>query len=129
MPATKFVCPKTKDHIEIGQCLEHCTAGQRCMFLPTLRSVAASLDRKLDKPTVTELISGTRETYLKKTTDYAITPQDHIFAMHGSAVHSICEHSSSSTVLTEFRLFNDIFTGQIDCYGDVLGNGKKILIP
>ena len=67
MPATQFVCPKTNENIKIGDCLQHCAAGQRCMFLPTLRSVAASLDRKLDKPSVTELISGTRETFLKKT--------------------------------------------------------------
>jgi hypothetical protein len=100
------------------------------MAKPTLETVAKSVaDRNLGRRySVTELLSGTRELYLKKTTDYAINPQDHIFAMHGSAVHSICEHSSSSTVLTEFRLFNDIFTGQIDCYGDVLGNGKKILM-
>ena len=44
------------------------------MFLPTLRSVAESLNRKLDKPSVTELIAGTRETYLKKTQPYAVDP-------------------------------------------------------
>ena len=32
------------------------------MFLPTLRAVAKSIDRKISAPTVTELIAGTRET-------------------------------------------------------------------
>ncbi len=129
MTATQFVCPN-HDKILIKQCLSTCPHCIRCMAKPTLETVAKSVaDRNLGRRySVTELLSGTRELYLKKTTDYAINPQDHIFAMHGSAVHSICEHSSSSTVLTEFRLFNDIFTGQIDCYGDVLGNGKKILM-
>ena len=35
------------------------------MFLPTLRAVAESLDRGIKEATVTELISGVRETYLK----------------------------------------------------------------
>ena len=61
MPATKFVC-KDGNTIPIRQCLKQCPNAQRCMFLPTLRSVADSLDRKLDKPSVTELIAGTRET-------------------------------------------------------------------
>ena len=65
MGATSFICPngsKTK----INVCLNQCQSGQRCMFLPTLRAVAESLDRKIEEPTVTELLCGTRETYLKR---------------------------------------------------------------
>ena len=51
MPATKFVC-KDGNTIPIRQCLKQCPNAQRCMFLPTLRSVADSLDRKLDKEPV-----------------------------------------------------------------------------
>ena len=129
MTANQFVCPN-HDKILITQCLATCPHHIRCMAKPTLETVAKSVsDRKLGRKfSVTELISGTREQYLKKTIAYAINPQDHIFAMHGSAVHSICEHSTSSSVLTELRLANDLYTGQIDCYGDVLGNGKKILL-
>ena len=61
MPATKFLC-KDGTTIPIKECLQNCPNVQRCMFLPTLRSVAESLNRKLDKPSVTELIAGTRET-------------------------------------------------------------------
>ena len=99
MPATQFVCPKTNEKIKIGDCLQHCTAGQRCMFLPTLRSVAASLDRKLDKPSVTELISGTRETFLKKTTDYAVDPMQQLYAIHtGFVTITNCQYENGKLV-------------------------------
>lgn len=129
MSATQFICPNG-DQVGINQCLAECPNAIRCMGKPTLEAVANSVsDRKLgNKYSVTELISGAREIYLKKTTDYAVDPQDQIFAMHGTAVHSICEKHSSSFTLTEVRLSNDIYTGQIDAYGDLLGNGKKILL-
>lgn len=66
MPATQFICQDGR-RIDIKDCLKQCPNKQRCMFLPTLRAVANTVDRKLDAPTVTELISGSRETYLKKT--------------------------------------------------------------
>lgn len=129
MSATEFICPNG-DKLPIKQCLSLCPHHIRCMGKPTLEAVANSVqDRKLGrKYSVTELIAGTREIFLKKTTDYAVNPQDQIFAMHGTAVHSICEKNSSSLVLTEIRLNNDLFTGQIDAYGDLLGNGKKVLL-
>ena len=129
MGATQFICP-SKERIGIGECLNSCPNAIRCMGKPTLEAVANSVqDRKLgNKYSVTELIAGTREVYLKKTTDYAVDPQDQIFAMHGTAVHSICEKHSSSFILTEVRLSNDLYTGQIDAYGDLLGNGKKVLM-
>ena len=129
MTATQFICPN-RDKILIKQCLSICPHCLRCMAKPTLETLARSVaDRGLGrKYSVTELIAGTREQYLKKTTDYAIDPQAHIFAMHGSAVHSICERSTAGGVLTELRLSNDLYSGQIDCYGDVLGNGRKVLM-
>lgn len=129
MAATKFICPNG-DVINIEQCLALCPHHIRCMGRPTLEAVANSVkDRNLGrKYSVTELIAGTREVYLKKTTDYVVDPQDQIFAMHGTAVHSICEKHSSAFVLTETRLANDTYTGQIDAYGDLLGNGKKVLL-
>lgn len=75
MPAKYFKCPNGSS-LAINECLNQCQMSQRCMFLPTLRAVAKSLDRGLAEPTVTELITGTRETYLKKTTDYAVMCRD-----------------------------------------------------
>lgn len=75
MPATKFICP-TGQEVRIEKCLISCVMSERCMFLPTLRAVANSLDRGIEEATVTELLAGTRKTYLKKTTNYAVDPQN-----------------------------------------------------
>lgn len=129
MGATQFICPN-KDKITINQCLSLCPHHIRCMGKPTLEAVANSVkDRKLGrKYSVTELIAGTREQFFKRTTDYAVDPQDQIFSMHGTAIHSLTENNTSANILTELRLNNDIYTGQIDAYGDILGNGKKVLL-
>ena len=56
MPATQFICPFGQ-RVPITECLRECPNAQRCMFLPTLRAVANSLDRKIIEPTITELIA------------------------------------------------------------------------
>ena len=61
MPATQFICPNG-DKVDIEECLTKCKQGKRCMFLPTLRAIAKSLDRKIRQPSVTELIAGVRNT-------------------------------------------------------------------
>lgn len=119
MPATKFTC-RDGTIVPIKQCLHHCPIGQRCMFLPTLRSVAESLNRKLDKPSVTELIAGTRETYLKKTQSYAVDPMQQLYALHGSAVHTIQEGHNEGNIITEERLADDITSGKFDLYGQIV---------
>jgi len=97
------------------------------MFLPTLRAVATSLERNLTKPSVTELLSGTRELYLKKITEYAVDPQKQLYALHGSAVHTITERHTSGNMLSEERLKNTTTTGQLDLYGQVLSNTDTTL--
>ena len=119
MPATQFKC-KNGNKIPINQCLKNCPHGQRCMFLPTLRSVAESLDRKLDKPSVTELIAGTRETYLKKTQPYAVDPMQQLYAVHGTAVHTIQEGHNEGNIIAEERLADDITSGKFDLYGQIV---------
>ena len=52
MPATKFICIDGSQ-IDIKKCLQKCIHTQRCMFLPTLRAIAKSLDRGIKEPTVT----------------------------------------------------------------------------
>jgi len=126
MGATEFICPSgSKTPINI--CLEKCTGNQRCMFLPTLRAVAKSLDRKLDEPTVTELLCGTRETYLKKTTDYAVDPVQQLYAIHGSAVHTINEGFTDGNMLSEERLADNVTSGKFDLYGQIIDLNDKTL--
>ena len=82
MPATQFICPNG-DKVSIEECLKKCKQGKRCMFLPTLRAIAKSLDRKIKQPSVTELIAGVRETYLKKVTEYAVDPFSVLYSLQG----------------------------------------------
>ena len=126
MPATKFICPDGK-RIDIADCLCSCPKQQRCMFLPTLRAVANSLDRKISEPTVTELIAGTRETFLKKTTDYAVDPASILYALHGQAIHSINEQQTHGAILSEERLKDDITSGQFDLFGKILDADDGVL--
>lgn len=126
MPATKFICPNGQ-RIRIADCLCSCPNQQRCMFLPTLRAVANSLDRKISEPTVTELIAGVRETYLKKTSTYAVDPASILYALHGQAIHSINEQQTQGAILSEERLKDDITSGQFDLYGKILDADKGVL--
>ena len=126
MPATKFICPDGQ-RIDIADCLRCCPNNQRCMFLPTLRAVANSLDRNFSEPTVTELIAGTRETFLKKTSDYAVEPASVLYALHGQAVHSINERYTQGSILSEERLKDDISSGQFDLFGKILDADEGVL--
>ena len=126
MPATKFICPDG-NCVPIEDCLRSCPHCQRCMFLPTLRAVANSLDRQLSEPTVTELIAGTRETFLKKKTDYAVDPASVLYALHGQAVHSINERHTQGEILSEERLKDDITSGQFDLFGKILDEDNGVL--
>ena len=126
MPATKFICP-SGERVRIVDCLRSCPNIQRCMFLPTLRAVAKSLDRKISEPTVTELIAGVRETYLKKTSAYAVEPSSILYALQGQAIHSINELNTQGEILSEERLKDNITSGQFDLYGKILDADKEVL--
>ena len=126
MPATKFICPNGT-RIPIADCLKSCPQKERCMFLPTLRAVAVSVDRGIKEPTVTELIAGVRETYLKKTTDFAVLPQSVLYALHGQAVHTINENCTQGDILSEIRLKDKITSGKFDLYGKILDEEEGVL--
>ena len=126
MPATKFICP-SGERVRITECLRSCPNSQRCMFLPTLRAVAKSLDRNITEPTVTELIAGIRETYLKKTSAYAVEPSSVLYALQGQAIHSINELNTQGEILSEERLKDDITSGQFDLFGKILDSDEGVL--
>ena len=126
MPATKFICPDGQE-VNISDCLKECPNCQRCMFLPTLRAVTKSLDRKISEPTVTELISGVRETYLKKTTEYAVEPSSVLYALQGQAIHSINESHTQGNILSEERLKDEITSGQFDLFGKIIDADDGVL--
>ncbi len=125
MPAQYFQCP-SGDEIDILECLKKCPSGTRCLLQPTLSAIAQSTRRKLKLPSVTELIVGTREAYLKKTTHYTIDPQGRLFALYGMGVHNMhAQHDEN--LLVEERFYGEEFCGQIDLYGDLLGDGIPTL--
>ena len=126
MPVTKFQCP-TGNIVPIEACLTSCPNQQRCMFLPTLRAIAKSVDRKISEPTVTELLCGIRETYLKKTTDYAVDPMQQLYAIHGSAVHTINEGHTEGNMLSEERIADNVTSGKFDLYGQIIDYSDKTL--
>ena len=126
MPATKFICPNGQQ-IKISECLKSCPNLQRCMFLPTLRAVANSLDRKISEPTVTELIAGVRETFLKKTSEYAVDPSSVLYALQGQAIHSINENHTQGEILSEERLKDEITSGQFDLFGKIIDTDDGVL--
>ena len=126
MPATLFQCPDGQ-RTTISDCLNQCRLKNRCMFLPTLRAVARSLNRNIQQPTVTELIAGTRETYLKRTMDYAVEPQSVLYALHGSALHTINEGYTEGNMLSEMRLHDEITSGKFDLYGQIAGLDECVL--
>ena len=125
MPATKFICPNG-EKVDIEECLRKCNQGRRCMFLPTLRAIAKSLDRKIRQPSVTELIAGVRETYLKKVTEYAVDPFSVLYSLQGQAIHTIHEKNAEG-ILSEVRLEDGITSGRLDLYGNLLDEEEGIL--
>ena len=126
MPATRFICPNG-GRILIAECLKGCPEQERCMFLPTLRAISKTLNRNLKEPSVTELISGVRETYLKKVTDYAVDPQGLLYALQGQAIHSLNEHCTEGDILSEVRLKDHITSGQFDLYGKIMDEAEGVL--
>ena len=126
MPATQFACPDCTV-VPITSCLNACKNKERCMFKPTLVSIAKQLERKTDLPTVTELLNGTRESYLKRTTEYAVSPHEQIFALLGSGVHQI-HVSAENDSLCETRIFDEELgiSGQPDVFGDIMYDGSSL---
>lgn len=114
MPARYFKCPDGQK-IEITECYKHCRMTERCMVLPVLKSVGKTRPW-YGKPSVTQLLKDTRQTYLEIKNDYAIDPQKAIASMIGTNSHSLMEGNVPNGFLSEVRLEDDITSGQFDAY-------------
>jgi len=85
--------------------------------LPTLLHM--SVDRDPDrKPSTTELIQGTCQSYLQRTQDYYVYPDDNAFSLAGTLHHLKLEESSSilNRLCSEVSLESNGITGTIDLY-------------
>jgi hypothetical protein len=127
MPLKYFICP---DNFKIltSDCLKEggCRMLSRCASRSYLQM--AKSDRPwTGKPSTTQLISGTMQSFLKLIRDYAISPDDRAFMIHGTKGHATLEASYDEYSLLEEK-FNDDET-EITGIADTLEveNGHTIL--
>lgn len=114
MPAKYFLCPDG-EKVEIGKCFKKCRMCERCMLLPVLKAVGKTRPWH-GKPSVTQLLKDTRQTYLEIKHEYVIDPQKSIASMIGTNSHSLMEGNVPNNYLAECRLSDDITSGQFDSY-------------
>lgn len=87
MPATQFRCTDGQT-ISIGECLQSCRMGRRCLTLPTLIKIASSERPYAGIPSTTRLLNGAMLEYLKATTTYTISPKDRAYSLLGTEHHA-----------------------------------------
>ena len=91
--------------------------GRMGVSLPTLLHM--SKDRPPNrKPSTTELLNGTCQSYLERTTDYYIYPEDNAFSLAGTLHHLKLEESSEGLdrLESELTLEHLGITGTVDLY-------------
>jgi hypothetical protein len=122
MALRNFICPDGIE-IPIGDCLEGdgCRRENRCATRSYLRLV--SRERKwTGKPSTTQLINGTMLAWLRLTTNYAVSPDDRAFMIHGTKSHSNLQLDDDYSIVEE-RLDGDDteVTGIFDVYESEAG--------
>ena len=114
MPAKWFRCPDGQQ-IEIEQCLKErgCRMTERCATRPFLRLVG--YDRKWTGVSPSSAGNGPRMLYIKAMAEYAIDPNDRVWAALGTSTHDkLAMHKYSSNVLTETPLSDNEMKGIAD---------------
>ena len=121
MAQTRYICPDGEE-VRIEDCLQGCRLREelecgRCVSRRVLKKIS-EIREWTGTPTVTQLINGTREEYLKLTREYAVSPQEMMPALFGSAVHAYLEKTDDAKSLSEQRLCDPTgsYTGQFDYY-------------
>jgi len=115
MPAVGFLYPNGNkvsfDEIREGN-VDILEMG---MSLPTL--IEMSKERDPNRlPSTTELLVGTCESYLKRTKEYYIDPQDRAFSLAGTMHHAKLEQHEDERHLLEQKLQEFNITGIADLY-------------
>jgi|TARA_R100000995_G_C3473934_1_gene119832 hypothetical protein len=116
MGAIGFICPD-KQTTSFEHCFEKCRMAERCMSVATLKAMS---EQRPDNrpPSTTELLVGTCESYLKRTTEYYINPQERAYALMGTIHHENLEKQdlSKDKYLIEHQLEGLDITGILDFY-------------
>jgi hypothetical protein len=84
MPIKNFICPNGSQ-IPVEECLSKCPFHERCATLPYLRLIG--FDREYKGITPSMAGNGARQIWLKATTDYAVDPQNRVWASLGIGTH------------------------------------------
>jgi hypothetical protein len=121
LPQTGFICTDGQP-IPFDQCFQGCRIAdqhpaKKCMALRNLRMIA---DARVwnGKPSVTQLLKGTRESYLEIIHPYYINPQDAIFRIIGTKAHAELDKYTADNEIGEIRLELEGITGAFDYYED-----------
>ncbi len=104
MPLKQFICPDN-ERIGFTDCLKEggCRMGNRCASRSYLMLV--SRERPwTGKPSTTQLINGTMCAFLRLTKDYAISPDQRAFMIHGTVGHGKLEDAGAGDDLSELEL-------------------------
>lgn len=118
MAQNKFICSDGK-HIEFDACLKKCRLNKRCQHIAFLRQAAQQRVWK-GTPSVTQLQNPTLQAYLEITNDYAAEPGDNVYAILGTAVHTLLEQDMDRMTHT------DGWSGLPDWYEDGELNDFKV---
>lgn len=126
MAYDSFICPDGQV-CKIDDCIQKCRIPEkfeagRCLSKRTLLAITKQREWK-GVPSVTQLLSGTRETYLRITKTYPIDPQQMIFALFGTGVHNLLEKFTPDNSISEERLLDPTgtYSGAYDCYDEEEG--------
>lgn len=123
---TNFIC-SNGESVSIKSCLKGCPNGSRCLFLPTLRAIAKTLsEKKKDEFTVTDLISGTLESYLRKSVDYAVNPTEIYDTLVKKSIGGINDFSSGA-ILSNITLEDGNASTKITMLGKILDKQDGVL--
>lgn len=118
MPVIGFICPDG-EKVLTDKCLKECRlkdslpAG-RCKAKPFLKRAASQREWN-GTPSVTQLLNGVRESFLKITHDYYIDPEKKTAAMIGTQVHNML-YKLAETEYAEETIIDDILSGTYDFY-------------
>lgn len=128
MPVKEFRCPDG-ERIEIAECLQEggCRMANRCATRSYLRMAASDREWR-GKPSTTQLIGGTMLAFLRITRDYAVSPDDRAFMLHGTKGHAKLESYDDEYSLIEERFDGDdtAITGIMDVLE--VENGRSVLV-
>lgn len=97
----------------------------RCLSHRTLKAISEQREWN-GCPSATQLLSGTREEYLKIKKRYSIDPQSSAFAIFGTGCHAFLEgYLENDKMIAEKRLKDPTgsYSGQFDCY-----DGKRRIL-